>query len=66
MWMDAVRSRCYVPQVDHHSVSLLGCYQRPQVAQPLWFCHFSPVGGVAVLLVYSFLVDGANSLGASF
>lgn len=65
MWMDAVRSRCYVPQVDDHRVSLLCCYQRPKVAQPPWLCHFCPVGGVAVLLVYSFFVDGTNSLWAS-
>lgn len=65
MWVDAVRSGCSVPQVDDHCVSFLSHQQRPKVAHPIWFTHFCPIGGVAVLLVYSLLVGGANTLGVS-
>lgn len=65
MRVDAVRSGRYVPQVDDHRVSLFGHQQGSQVAQPVGLCHFCPVGGAAVLFVYSLLVDGANALGAS-
>lgn len=65
MWVDAVRSGCCVPQVDDHRVSLLSHQQGSQVAHPVWLHHLCPVGGVAVLLVYSLLVGGANALGAS-
>lgn len=65
MWVDAVRSGRSVSQVDDYCVSVLSHQQRPEVAHPFRFTHFCPIGGVAVLLVYSLLVGGANTLGAS-
>lgn len=64
MRVDAVRSGCCVLQVDDHRVSLLCHQHRPQVAQPLWFHHFCPVGGVTVLLVHGLLVGWADALGS--
>lgn len=63
--VDAVRPGRRVPQVDQHRVALLGLQQGSQVAQPLRLGHFCPVGGVAVLLVHSLLVGGADALGSS-
>lgn len=60
--VDAVRPGGLVPQVNEHPVALLSHQQGAQVAEPLRFGHFCPVGGVAVLLVHSLLVDRANAL----
>ena len=65
MLVDAVRSGCHVFQVDDQCVSLLSHQQGSKVAQPVRFYHLSPVGGVAVLLIHSLLVGGADTLGAS-
>lgn len=64
MRVDAVTSGRCILQVDDHSVSFLSHEQRSQITQPDWFHHLCPVGGVTVLLIYSLLVCGANTLGA--
>lgn len=64
MWVDAVRSGGYVPQLDEHCVPLLGHQYGSQVPQPVRLRHLRPVGGVGVLLVHSLLIDGADALGA--